>query len=245
MSLKTLQIRYQTARSLPAPYAYFYTLILTPFVGELGVELTLTYPDREDMDEEELLADGFTPDDDLTWAGRLPQTWRQTMLTLADKARLKPVDEDQLSEDDEFWNVRIETPNAPSRQGRPQHTDDWQYVVQELIQAIYEQAGRERPFELTYLQIRSSADAQETRLTASFASRTIQVFTRQNQQERTRTLPWAILQRVMSAVYAPDYDPEEAQAKRPKQPGHWLNLGTDEWYDIKSFSDVISVLQTV
>ncbi len=245
MSLKTLQVRYQTARSLPAPYAYFYTLVLTPLVGELGVDLTLTYPDREDMDEEELLADGFTPDDDLTWAGRLPQTWRQTMLTLADKARLKPDDEDQLSEDDEFWSVRIETLNAPTRQGRPQHTDDWQYVVQELIQAIYERAGRERPFELTYLQVSSSAAVQETRLTASFASRTVQVFTRHNQQERTRTLPWATLQRMMSAVYAPDYDPEVAQLKRPKETGHWLNLGTEEWYDIEEFSDVISVLQTV
>ncbi|MBC7570608.1 MAG: hypothetical protein H7319_12845 [Spirosoma sp.] len=245
MSLKTLQIRYQTARSLPAPYAYFYTLALTPLVGELGVELTLVYPDRDDMDEEELLADGFTPDDDLTWAGRLPQTWRQTMLTLADKARLKPVDEDQLSEDDEFWSVRIETPNVPTRQGRPQHADDWQYVVQELIQAIYERAGRERPFELTYLKIRSPADVQETRLTASFASRTVQVFTSHNEQERTRTLPWPTLQRVMSAVYAPDYDPEKARHKRPREAGHWLSLGTDEWYDISDFSDVTSVLQAV
>ncbi len=245
MSLKTLQIRYQTARSLPAPYAYFYTLTLTLLVGELGVDLALVYHDREDMDEEELLADGFTPDDDLAWTGRLPQAWRQTMLTLADKARLKPVAEDQLSEDDEFWSVRIETPNAPTRQGRPQHTDDWQYVVQELIQAIYERAGRERPFELTYLKIRSSAEVLETRLTASFASRTVQVFTSHNKEERTRTLPWSTLQRVMGAVYAPDYDPEKARPKRPKEAGHWLSLGTDEWYNISDFPDVTSTLQTL
>lgn len=242
MSFKTLQIRYQTARSLPAPYAFFYTLTLTPLVGELGVDLALTYPDRDDIDDDELLADGFTRDDDLTWAGRLPQTWRQTIMTLADKTRLQSVDESLLGEEDEFWDVRIEPANGPAKQGRPEQTDDWQYVVQELIQAIYELAGRERPFDLIYVQVGGPAGPAEVRLTASFANRTVQVLTKQNQQERTRTLPWSTLQHVMSAVYAPDYDPEEAQLRRPKQPGHWLNLGTEEWYDIGTFTEVIKVL---
>ena len=242
MSFKTLKIRYQTARSLPAPFALFYTLTLTSLVGELGVELTLVYPDRDDMDEEELLADGFTPDDDLTWSGRLPQTWRQAISTLADKTRLQPIDENQLDEDDEFWEVSLETPNAPTRQGRPQRTDDWQYVVQELIQAIYERAGREHPFALTYLHVAHPAAAQEIQLTASFADRTVQVLTKQNQQERTRTLPWDTLQRVMSVVYTPDYDTDDARPSRPKQPGHWLNLGTDEWVDISAYPEVMSTL---
>lgn len=242
MSFKTLQIRYQTARSLPAPFAFFYTLTLTSLVGELGVELALTYPDREDMDEEELLADGFTPDDDLTWAGRLPQTWRQTIKTLADKTRLKPTDEAQLGEDDEFWEVSIEMPDAPTRHGRPQRTDDWQYVVQELIQAVYERAGREHPFALTYLHVVNPAETRETRLSASFADRMVRVLTKHDRQERTRDLPWDTLQQIMGAVYAPDYDPESTQPSRPRQPGHWLNLGTDEWVDISAYPDVISAL---
>ena len=247
MSFKTLQIRYQTARSLPAPYAFFYTLTLNALVGELGVDMALTYPDRDDIDEDELLAEGFSREDDLNWTGRLPLPWRQTVNTLADKTRLQPVGEDQLDEDDEFWDLRVETPNAPTKHGRPQHADDWQYVVQELIQAIYELAGRELPFALAYLNIGGSRPAgpEEVQLTASFADRTVRVFTKQNQQERTRTLPWPTLQRVMSMVYAHDYDPDEAQLKRPKQAGHWLNLGTDEWYDISAFPDVISALQAV
>ena len=242
MSFKTLQIRYQTGRSLPAPYAYFYTLTLTTLVGELGVDLAITYPNRDDIDDDELMAEGFTRDDDFSWTGRLPKTWLETVTNLAGKTRLLPVDEDQLGEDDDFWDVQPEADNGPVKHGRPQPTDDWQYLMQELIQAVYEVAGRERPFELAYWHVNPPGSPEEMRLTASFADRTVRVLTKQNQRESTRILPWPRLQRVMSAVYARDYDPDDAQPKRPRQAGHWLNLGGEEWYDVGQFAGVIAVL---
>ena len=231
--LKHLQIRYQTARSLPAPYAYFYTLTLRPVAGDaLQADLAITYPDRDDIDDDELIAEGYTRDDDFSWSGRLPRTWLQTVTDLARKTRLQPADEDALGEDDEFWEMVIETDTAKSQTGRPLQPDNWQYVVQELIQAAYEADGRERPFELTYLDLSNAQNEVELRLTASFAERSVNVVRNQNRRDQTKTLPWATLQRVLSEVYAHDYDTDEAQLKRPRRDGQWLNLGAEEWYEV-------------
>ena len=145
MSFTQLQVRYQTARSLPAPYAYFYTLTARPVAnGSVQVDLSITYPDRDDIDDDELLAEGYTRDDDFSWSGRLPNAWRQALADLVDKTRLQPLDEDALGEDDEFWGMHVESDNRPAQVGRPRNPDDWQYLMQELIQATYESGERER-----------------------------------------------------------------------------------------------------
>ncbi|QJW90400.1 hypothetical protein HNV11_13940 [Spirosoma taeanense] len=240
---KRLEIRYQTARSLPAPYAYFYTLTLKPVAdSRLQVDLAISYPDREDIDDDELIAEGYSRDDDFSWSGQLPQTWQQTVDELAKKTRLQPFREDQLGEDDDYWDARIETTEGV-KQGRPANAEDWQYLVQELIQAAYETAGRERVFELTYLDLSQDGHNLELQLSASFANRTINVRSVQNQQNRSKTLPWSALQRIMTEVYNHDYDPDEAQTKRPKHDGQWLNLGTDEWHDISELRSLTSLLR--
>lgn len=233
MSFQRLQIRYQTARSLPAPYAYFYTLTAKlSGASELQVDLTITYPDRDDIDDDELIAEGFTREDDLTWSGRLPKNWLNTLDNLARATRLQPLDEETLGEDDDFWEITIENDNGIKKQGIPQNADDWQYTVQELIQAIYERMNRERPFELTYLDNSTGAETSERRITASFSERSIRFLSIQNKREQSRALPWSTLQQIMSKVYEHEFDPDKTQLKRPARSGQWLNLGSEEWYDI-------------
>lgn len=241
MSFQTLQIRYQTARSLPAPYAYFYTLTARPIqagpvqAGPAGqdvqIELAITYPDRDDIDDDELIAEGYTRDDDFRWSGRLPQTWQRALADQVAKTRLTPFREDDLGEDDDFWAVHVE---ADGRQqvGRPSNPDDWQYLMQELIQASYEASGRERPFELTYLNIGGRLGDEELNVSASFRARTVEIKRARSGRSQSQTLPWSELQRIMGEVYSVDHDAEQAESKRPRRAGHWLNIGGDEWYDI-------------
>ncbi|GAB4016590.1 hypothetical protein GCM10028773_10190 [Spirosoma koreense] len=219
---------------MPAPYAYFYTLTIQP-VGQkaLQVDLAITYPDRDDIDDDELIAEGYTRDDNFSWAGQLPKPWVESLSKLLTKTRFQPLDEDALDEDDDFWDMTLETENG-SRQGAPANPDDWQYLIQELMQAAYESVGRERPFELTYLHLNGQQGDQELRLTASFVERTVTVRNFHDRREHTQTLPWTDLQKVMSNVYEHDFDPEAAQLKRPRRDGHWLNLGGEEWYDVSS-----------
>ncbi|WP_420151214.1 hypothetical protein [Spirosoma sp.] len=243
MSFNRLQIRYQTARSLPAPYSYFYTLSLTP-VSNNGVEidLAITYPDRDDIDDDELIAEGYTRDDDFSWSGRLPKAWLESVTNLVAKTRLQPVEEDNLGEDDDFWGMTLDA-KGTTTYGKPTNADDWQYLVQELIQAAYESIGRERPFELTYLNLNRQQGDQEIRLTGSFAERVVKIQSVQNRREHTQTLPWTTLQQIMSKVYEHDFDTEDAQIKRPRQDGQWLNLGGEEWYNINSLRSLTKLFQ--
>lgn len=243
MSFQRLQIRYQTARSLPAPYAHFYTLTLQLTGTEtLQVDLAITYPDRDDIDDDELIAEGFTREDDLTWSGNLPKAWADTLTTLVRATRLQPFDEDALGEDDDYWAMVLGINNGTRKEGTPPNTTDWQYTVQELIQAVYERLNRERPFELTYLDNRGGGVSIERRLMASFAERSLTLLSNQGQREQKRALPWASLQEVMTRVYETDYDPDEAQLKRPARSGQWLNLGGEEWYDVSSRNSLIRFL---
>ncbi|GAB3700545.1 hypothetical protein GCM10027592_27600 [Spirosoma flavus] len=244
MSFQRLQIRYQTARSLPAPYAYFYTLTLTPEgTSGLQVDLAITYPDREDIDDDELIAEGFTRDDDFSWSGRLPKTWLESVDTLLSKTRLRQLNEDELGEDDDFWEITAD--KQGQQQGAPANADKWQYLVQELIQAAYEAIGREHPFHLTYLDLNSRRSDTELHLTASFVERNVRIIRHLNRQEQTKTMPWTTLQQLMSQVYEHDYDPDDALLKRPKRDGQWLNLGGDEWYDISDFRNLITLLTSL
>ncbi|MBC3784589.1 hypothetical protein [Spirosoma utsteinense] len=230
MSFTRLQIRYQTARSLPAPYAYFYTLAVNPAGNEVQLDLAITYPDRDDIDDDELIAEGFTRDDDFSWSGRLPAVWHEAFAAVAGKTRLQPIDEENLKEDDDFWEITLVSKGV-DQTGKPGNADDWQYLIQELIQATYEADKRERPFELTYLDIDSRRPGRAITLTASFANRSVAVRDERN-TDGARMLPWSTLQRVMSTVYSVDFDPETTLDRRPKTTGQWLNLGTEEWYDI-------------
>lgn len=239
-----LKIRYQTARSLPAPYAYFYTLTAKPVDTDVKIDLAITYPDRDDIDDDELMAEGFTHDDDFSWSGRLPGAWLRALGDVAGKTRLQTLDEEKLGEDDDFWEITLDGGSGAGEAGKPANADDWQYVVQELIQATYEADKRERPFELTFLNTDSRGPGRELVLTASFADRTVIVRERSG-RDGSRTLPWASLQRVMSAVYSVDFDADTTLDRRPKTTGQWLNLGTDDWHDISSFRDLVKMLSNL
>ena len=235
MSFKRLTIRYQTARSLPAPYAYFYTIDAKPVAGDrFDLKFAITYPDRDDIDDDELIAEGFTREDDFSWSGQLPGTWLDAFVNLISKTKLQLLDEARLGEDDDFWAITIETNTTKTQEGQPAFSDDWQYLLQELIQAIYESMSRERPFELTYLDLTDQSD-QEMHIVASFAERTVQLTQIKDRRESRKTLPWSTVQSLLAQVYEHDYAPDEAQTKRPTRRGQWLNLGTDEWHEISRF----------
>nr|WP_293833570.1 hypothetical protein [uncultured Arsenicibacter sp.] len=245
MPFKNIQIRFQTARSLPAPYANFYTLTARPaFKDFLQVDFSISYPDREDIDEDELIAEGFSPDDDFSWSGRLPLLWQQAVTKLVDATKLEDVSEDELDEDDDFWEITIERPDGKTQKGMPENVEDWQYLAQELIQATYESAKKELPFELTFIDRRREGDT-ELRLTALFAERIVKAQSTQNKRSRSQTLPWTDLQKIMGEIYAVEFDPDEAVYQKPRQDGPWLNLGDEEWQSLRAFPALVKLLSAL
>ncbi len=236
---RTLQIRYQSARLLPAPYANFYTLTAQPMAtGVVDIDFQITFPDRDELDDDELLAEGYTRDDDFAWKGRLPDTWRTALSQLADQTQLRPFEEDQLDEHDDFFEITLVDGNGANRKGQPRNAEDWAYLAQELIQAAYEAGGREAAFDLHFMDLTDPKGDREVNLSASFAARNVQAELIQGRSERRKTLPWAELHRIMQVIYAVDFDPEMALLKRPRHDGQFLNLGSDEWYDTQPFPQI-------
>lgn len=233
-ALKSLQVRYQTALITPAPFAHYYTLNARPAFKEfLHTDFSITYTDREGLDEEDIIGEGFTPDDDFSWSGRLSKEWLKTVESLIAKTRLEPFDEENLPDNENFFEITLETADGNTRKGSPADEEAWMYLLQELIQAMYEAGKKERPFELTYLN-RNRNDETELRLTASFAERSFKAESSQNRRTRSRSIPWSELPAIMGPIYEVEYDPEEALYERPDRNGHFLNLGGDEWYDIST-----------
>ena len=229
---KSAEVRYQTAPIVPPPYTHFYTLAFRPAFKEyLHVDLSITYTDREDLDEEDIIGEGFTLDDNYSWSGRLPLTWLETATSLIRKTRLQAFDEDKLTDNDEYFLLTLEQESGGAQSGVPTPKNDWQYFIQELMQAVYEASEREKPFEFTYLDHRSGSPT-EVHLTGLFSRREVQVDIRRKGRNQTRTLPWNDLQSVMEAIYGVEYLPEEALAKPAPNKGQYLNLGEEEWYEL-------------
>lgn len=233
-SFQSLEIRYQTALVVPPPYAHFFTIKLQS-VGnkQLPVEMVMTYTDREELDEEEITGEGFTSEDDYQWAGNLPAVWQQTIDSLVRKTRLKPFDEEKLSDNEDYFLVTIEKQDEDSLSGTPSLRSDWQFLSQELIQAVYEVSGKEKPFEVTYVEI-DGGTRSEASLQASFSRREVRLENRRNNQVQAKVLPWKELKTLMEAFYGVEYNTEEALPNLPRKTGHYLNLGSPEWYEINT-----------
>lgn len=237
MPFTLLHTRYQSAGIVPPPYAHFYELTARPgATGGVQVDFSITYIDRETLDEEDITGEGFTLTDNFSWSGTLGGAWLTVLETLVVATALDPFNEARLGDADAFLEVTIEQ-NETKTSGTPTHTDAFLYPVQELIQATYEAGGKEKPFELRYCHYRQQQDL-ELLVQAVFADRHLTLTVVENRREDRRTLPWAMLKPLMGRVFAHDYDPAESLAKPPRRDGHFLNIGAAEWYDIHALPDV-------
>jgi len=225
----TLEIRYQTAMVVPPPYAHYYTLVLT-MGEELAIDFSITYTDREELDEEEIVGEGFTLQDDFSWAGTLPEAWRGPLDNHLNRLRLKPFNEQSLQDTDDYFLLMVRRPGSEEESGRPSPRADWQYLAQELMQACYEAGGKERPFELNVVE-QERGQTLNLQLVASFKNRDIRLETDQQGRKGSRILPWEDLRNLMETVYAIEYLAEEAVTRPPRRDGLFLNLGEENWFE--------------
>jgi hypothetical protein len=210
---------------LPPPYAYRYTLTLQPQKQALHVGLVWTYTGRDELTEDEIAEEGFTTDDDFNWEGTLPLTWQKALDDLLRVTRwLPPADDDSLrvSVTDSDQKIEHKTPNDRA---------EWEYFLQEVIQAVYEAARRERPLRFAYLLIENNSSTQLT-WEASFLHRHLtltQIADRQRQELRPR---WPELRPLLQAWYVPDYHPDKSTLRMPDRPGAYLDPGDGRWYQL-------------
>ncbi len=221
-----LTIHFETSAQLPPPYSYRYTLVLIPVGTSLNANLQLTYTYRDELDADEIEAEGFTDNDDYQWKGDLEKVWRDELEKVLSRTRL---DEGSIQEEAaDFLTLEWETETI--KRGTPRNTEDWQYLAQELLQAIYETSEKERPFELHILDT-TSQGTREAVLTASFRSRSAQIKRIVDGKSSLRFYPWQDLPSLMEVLYAADWLTDIAATQKPKRNGLYLNPGDDLWYE--------------
>jgi hypothetical protein len=222
---KSIRIKFQTAMGLPAPYSYFYTLDLTRDGTDLGVSLTLHYLDRDELDEEMILEEGFSMDDDYSWTGTLPTVW-QIQLTQA-LEKLAAAQSDEVPQQENYLVVEIQSSDGKTTDFTPTDRTLWDYLQQELVQAIYEASGKERAFELEYLEIDPKNDLR-IKIDASFAER---VFSVRVNNSQPQSLDWKWTKEVMGTVFKADFLPAQTPDELPRFSGKYLTTGDGVWYE--------------
>ncbi|ACT92463.1 hypothetical protein [Dyadobacter fermentans] len=226
-------VRYQTAPVVPAPFAHFYTLKLDiQSEQDLRVDFDILYNDREELSDDEIYDEGFSKDDDYKWKGALPAVWINEFKEIFESS--KTIRKREESEYEDFIEIELEE-NGKYVTIYPVDKERWSYFLQEMMQAIFETGGREKPFELTYLEIDSEGKTTID-LKASFGKKE---FTLSKNAGATRKLHWDQLQKIMDTVYKAEFVADNATETRPTKRGKYLTAGDGLWYQMG-----VAVLET-
>jgi head-tail adaptor len=120
--------------------------------------------------------------------------------------------------------------DGSQRQGVPEPIGEWEYLLQELTQAVYEAAQREHPLQIRYLQRSTQGEEYQLTLRVQFLDRTFMVTRHRQEQIQQYNPPWAEVKPLLSALYQLDYHREKAYPKMPQRPGQYIDPGDGLWY---------------
>ena len=131
-----LIISYQQ-QQLPAPFAYaaVMRLEIEEDADSMEVAIDLSYLNRESVSESELIAEGFTNNDDLTWKGTISLRWKPDLIELSQSNFSNDPDSDT------YIHVSLNSESL----GFPTDVERANFLFQELLQAILEESKIEAP----------------------------------------------------------------------------------------------------
>jgi len=185
---------------------------MQPLKEGIAVTFHHEYLHRDQISQEEIAEEGFSADDDFSWSGKLPAIWIDVLKELlASTSTLQDLSEDQFQDSYLFLDLD-DVPDLES--GYPANGGDWQYKAEEVIQAIYEVSGKEKPF---YLAILDQSRDQKIEIHAVFAERSLTL--ERNGQKETK--PWSLLSQLLLVLENLELPEEKA---KPARKGTWLTF---------------------
>ena len=224
----SLEIHFQTLE-LPPPFSHTYDIKLDLSADLPQAEFDIQYTHRQALSEEEILEEGFTPEDDFQWKGTIPKTWKYAIL---DQLRSsKKLFDAPPPHAQQVLSLTIRYEDGELVRGIPSSQEPWIYFSQEIIQAIYELGEKEMPLEIIYLEINGQEKLQ-IKIRPSFSQRKVNVTGKQQGKVQKSEHEWQHLKPLLEAVYLPDYDSEQASEKEPKKSGSYISPGDGLWYTL-------------
>ncbi|MEO9474545.1 MAG: hypothetical protein ABJG41_03400 [Cyclobacteriaceae bacterium] len=223
-----VKISYQTLL-IPPPFAFGYTLDLNINDDETEIEFEMEYLNRDTITEDEITNEGFTTDDDFKWTGKLDKVWSERL------AEIEHVELERNSNNEEIWmHLQVESQET-NRSGHVLNVDEWDFKIQELIQAIYEKSKRELPLSVN-LAIVKDSNLKEVKVLGYFETLTSEV--------NGKPLSWKKMQEAMAPVFSAEI--EEEGTKKPTTPGIWIDLeGDGLYYHLKLNSKSINLISDI
>jgi len=227
---------------VPPPYKHTYTIEVSALPAGLGIKYNLEYLERDTLDDEEIFDEGFTLDDNYKWEGLLNVVWKEFINDFLNKTTFKP------SSGGSHLVIHLSRDTDPKT---PSNLKEWEYMLQELTQAIFEESGREAPLELTFAEIIKTKKVLIS-FVVSFAERRLTLFENINKVEKEKIIDWNESKELMNTVYSLEYLGEKALVKPPKKEGKFIDIGEGAWYQLgvaalnpKKNKDLLEKLETL
>lgn len=211
-----IDISFQT--QLPPPYA-FAAVIKCRIEEEVFIDFQQEYIGRDGLEETEILAEGFSMNDDFQWKGTIGKNWRTVLLDL-----------EQLAfSTDPMEGPYIHISIDGTEKGFPKASEKTEFLIQELIQAVLEASERTLP-----LVIEITRNSSIYLLEWKFDRRELLINGNQ--------FDWYEGSSLLSQIYAIDYESIKP-SKKPSNESS-IHFGDGSWYSItnKGLIESLSVM---
>jgi DNA-dependent RNA polymerase auxiliary subunit epsilon len=220
--ITTIRIEYLDNFS-PPPFAHQYVLEIDCRNKFPQLQYSLSYLERDTLSEEDILDEGFTPDDDFSWQGNLTLKWHQII-----QETLKQWNWSPIREEVQRLYVEVNTPAGSTLHLKAEQEEEALLFVQELIQALYEKSKKEHPLVIEMKEVMPDGKAFTFHLEASFLHRRITVEGKPGNLHRSHN--WNTLFPLLERIDTLEFDISRGQQKPGKKPGAYLNFGDGAWY---------------
>jgi hypothetical protein len=213
---------YESPSDIPAPYHFEALFEFKSFENDkFELSLHVQYVEREDFSSEELIAEGLSVEDKFEWSGDLPIIWKNRLALSFSKYKSGSCD----PKDAEPF-IAIEAANSSTHV--PRFLDFEENLIQELMQAIYEVAGKEYPLFLGF-QFKDENDTwNKYQGEMSFANLN---FTYSNSSGQVEIISdWDKLQDIVNTVFIAEFITDKALEDLKKSSSFAVFPGDGFWY---------------
>jgi hypothetical protein len=210
--MKPISIFYSTPFDVPAPYSYEVSF---EFKDGINIDFQLIYTNRDDLTEDEILHEGFSENDNFSWKGVLDKVWQNEIEDLLTKTTYRNSLQDQ-----EIIIKRDGEENAPK------NYKEWNLLIQDLIQAVFETSGKEMPWQLNLIVIKNGV-IKKQELKVLFSRRDVDFAFGSNFR-----MDWSRAKKLMELIYLGEFDEQKANTQLPDKEGVYLCFDQATWYKL-------------
>ena len=219
---KDFKLFYESPSDIPAPYHFEALFDFKGFENDaLSLSLHIQYLEREDFSSEELISEGLSVEDKFEWSGELPIIWKNRLAISFNKYKTGSCD----PKDAEPF-IAIEAANSSSYV--PRFLEFEENLIQELMQAIFEVAGKEYPLFLGF-QFKDLNDSwNKYQGDMSFANLN---FTYSDSNGALATISdWDKLQDLVNMIFIAEFITDKALEELKRSSAFAIFPGDGFWY---------------